>query len=125
MKSVIKLEEATMFVASVIALYVYGNPWWVYLLLMIGPDISMFAYFFGPVSGGVFYNIFHHKGIAVVFGLIGILTQSQTFLIIAIILFGHSSLDRMMGYGLKYFDAFKHTHLGWIEKTVLRKTNAS
>ena len=49
-------------------------------------------------------------------GLIGILTQSQTFLIIAIILFGHSSLDRMMGYGLKYFDAFMHTHLGWIGK---------
>ncbi|MCH7514189.1 MAG: DUF4260 family protein [Bacteroidetes bacterium] len=54
MKSVIKLEEATMFAASLLALYVYGYPWWVYLLLLIGPDISMFVYFFGPVSSGVF-----------------------------------------------------------------------
>ena len=23
-------------------------------------------------------------------------------------------MDRMFGYGLKYDDAFKHTHLGWI-----------
>ena len=32
----------------------------------------------------------------------------------ALILFGHSSLDRVFGYGLKYTDAFQHTHLGWI-----------
>ena len=30
------------------------------------------------------------------------------------ILFGHSSFDRVMGYGLKHEDAFQNTHLGWI-----------
>ena len=29
-------------------------------------------------------------------------------------LFGHSSLDRVMGYGLKHEDAFQNTHLGRI-----------
>ena len=29
-----------------------------------------------------------------------------------IILFGHSSFDRILGYGLKYTDSFKNTHLG-------------
>jgi hypothetical protein len=27
---------------------------------------------------------------------------------------GHSSADRILGYGLKYSDSFHHTHLGWI-----------
>ena len=29
-----------------------------------------------------------------------------------IILFGHASMDRIFGYGLKFSDNFKHTHLG-------------
>ena len=31
-------------------------------------------------------------------------------------LFGHSSFDRIMGYGLKHEDAFQNTHLGKIGK---------
>lgn len=30
------------------------------------------------------------------------------------IMFAHSSLDRCVGYGLKYGDGFQHTHLGRI-----------
>jgi hypothetical protein len=33
-----------------------------------------------------------------------------------LILLGHSSLDRALGYGLKYPDAFQNTHLGIIGK---------
>jgi hypothetical protein len=33
-----------------------------------------------------------------------------------VILFGHSSMDRMMRYGLKYFTGFRFTHLGKIGK---------
>ena len=29
-------------------------------------------------------------------------------------LFGHSSFDRVMGYGLKHEDSFQNTHLGGI-----------
>lgn len=28
-----------------------------------------------------------------------------------VILFAHASMDRIFGYGLKYADDFKHTHL--------------
>jgi hypothetical protein len=33
-----------------------------------------------------------------------------------IVLFGHSSLDRMLGFGLKYKEGFGFTHLGKIGK---------
>jgi len=35
-------------------------------------------------------------------------------LVIHIILFGHSSMDRIFGYGLKTNQGFKFTHLGTI-----------
>jgi hypothetical protein len=38
----------------------------------------------------------------------------QWLQLVGLILLGHSSLDRVFGYGLKYADSFRHTHLGWI-----------
>jgi hypothetical protein len=35
---------------------------------------------------------------------------------LGLIFLAHSSFDRAAGYGLKYFDGFNHTHLGWIGK---------
>ena len=35
-------------------------------------------------------------------------------MLVGIILFGHSCMDRMLGFGLKYPDSFKNTHLGAI-----------
>ena len=40
-----------------------------------------------------------------------------------LILFGHSSMDRILGYGLKYPDSFEHTHLGMIGKSSWCKNN--
>jgi hypothetical protein len=34
--------------------------------------------------------------------------------VIGVILFGHSAMDRIFGYGLKFDDDFKNTHLGRI-----------
>ena len=36
--------------------------------------------------------------------------------IAGIILLAHSAFDRMLGYGLKYSDSFKNSHLGKIGK---------
>ena len=45
----------------------------------------------------------------------GIEAMGQQMLMFAgTILLGHSSLDRVFGYGLKYPDSFKATHLGMI-----------
>ena len=36
--------------------------------------------------------------------------------ITGIILYGHASMDRIFGYGLKFAENFQHTHMGWIGK---------
>jgi hypothetical protein len=114
MKNILKLEEAAMFGFSIYALSLFHVSWWVYLLLLIGPDISFVGYMAGNKVGAVCYNLFHHKGIAVAVFATGFILGDEWMQIIGIILFGHSSMDRMFGYGLKLPDGFKHTHLGII-----------
>ncbi len=65
MKNIIKLEEAAMFGLSIYVLYWLQAEWWWYLILVIGPDISMLGYLAGNKAGAACYNLFHHKGVAV------------------------------------------------------------
>ncbi len=62
------------------------------------------------------YNLFHHKGIAILIFVLGLLITDSTLQIVGILLFGHSSLDRVFGYGLKLKEGFKYTHLGLLDK---------
>lgn len=116
MKNIIKLEEAGMLIASIFALMYLKVEWWYYLILLLGPDISMVGYLFGNKVGAICYNIFHHKGIAICLIIIGFFYNNWMLQVIGLILFGHSSMDRMAGYGLKTNEGFKFTHLGVIGK---------
>ena len=119
MKNLIRLEEIAMLCISIYVLYHLKADWWFYLLMMLGPDISMLGYLAGPKIGAFTYNLFHHKMIAIAFFIVGVVTSTWILQAIGAILFGHSSMDRMFGYGLKYNSAFSDTHLGKIgpEKT--------
>ena len=116
MKNIIKLEEAAMFVICVYGLYFLHAPWWWYILILLGPDISMIGYALGSQVGAGIYNLFHHKGFAVFVFFIGLYTYTPFVEMIGLVLFGHSSMDRMFGYGLKSERGFKYTHLGVIGK---------
>lgn len=76
------------------------------------PDIGMLGYLINTKIGAITYNIFHHKGLAIVIFLVGIYFEIEVVQLTGIILFSHASLDRIFGYGLKYADHFKNTHLG-------------
>jgi hypothetical protein len=118
MKNILKLEEAAMFVLSVYGISLFHGSWWVYLLILIAPDISLMGYIAGNKIGAICYNLFHHKGVAIAIFLTGFVLKDEWAQIIGIILFGHSSMDRMLGYGLKLSQRFKYTHLGMIGKTL-------
>ena len=88
--------------------------WWWFVGLFLVPDIGMIGYAINNKTGAFLYNLFHHKGIAIFLGLIGIFINSEWIELMGIIIFAHSSFDRMLGYGLKYEKGFKFTHLGEI-----------
>lgn len=112
----IKLEEAAITAISIYFLYQHslGLSIWLWMLLFFSPDISMLGYVLNTKIGAFSYNLFHHRGIALAIVAFGFYTQQEIWTTIGILLFAHSSFDRMLGYGLKYDDAFKHTHLGTI-----------
>lgn len=114
MKNLIKLEEATMFVFSIVLFSFTDFAWWWFLVLILLPDICMVGYMVSHKIGAWTYNLFHHKAIALLVLCIGWTIGNAWIELAGIILFGHASLDRVLGYGLKYLDSFKHTHLGWL-----------
>lgn len=115
MKNLIKLEEGAMFGFSIVLFAHTDFAWWWYALLILTPDIGMIGYLAGNKIGAFTYNLFHHKAVALSVLCLGWFFGSFWFELIGIILFGHSSLDRIFGYGLKYLNSFKYTHLGWLD----------
>ncbi|HMH20549.1 MAG TPA: DUF4260 domain-containing protein [Puia sp.] len=116
MKNLIKLEEAAMFLLSISLLATLHYAWYWWLVWILAPDLSMLGYLAGSRAGAVCYNFVHHKGVAILLYLAGLYTGHQALEFAGLILFGHSCMDRGMGYGLKYFSGFKDTHLGMIGK---------
>lgn len=112
MQQLIKLEELAMFLLSILLFATLSFDWWWYPLLILAPDLGMLGYLINPKVGALSYNIFHHKGLAIVLGAIGFVWWIPSLYLAGIILFGHASMDRVLGYGLKFNDDFKHTHLG-------------
>ena len=116
MKNLLKLEELFMFVITIFLFSRMDFAWWWYPVLLFTPDISMLGYLLGPKLGAYAYNFIHHKALGVSIYALGILGASPALQLAGLILFGHSSMDRVFGYGLKHTDAFQHTHLGMIGK---------
>lgn len=118
MKTVLKLEEAAMTAVAIYFLSIYslGLPAWVWVLLFFAPDVSMLGYLVNNKAGAFLYNLFHHKGVALLLVAAGYYFETEVVLATGILLFAHASFDRIWGYGLKYLTGFKHTHLGSLEK---------
>ena len=116
MKTSLKIEELCMFALGIFMFNQLTFSWWWFLVLILTPDIGMLGYIINTKVGAIAYNIFHHKGIAIIVYFVGVYFQSQVIQLIGVILFSHASLDRVFGYGLKYFDAFNRTHLGTVGK---------
>jgi hypothetical protein len=116
MKNLLKLEELFMFALSIFLFTKLNFAWWWYPVLLLTPDLSMIGYLVSPQIGAVTYNFIHHKALGISIFVIGIILASQPLQLAGLILFGHSSMDRILGYGLKHLDSFQHTHLGMIGK---------
>jgi hypothetical protein len=116
MKSVVKLEELGLFILGIYFFSQLEYTWWWFLTLILVPDFMMFGYFFGNKTGAFCYNVTHHRGVAIALYLAGVYCSNSEIQLLGVILFAHSSFDRMLGYGLKYETGFKFTHLGEIGK---------
>lgn len=117
MKNLLRLEEMAMLGLALYLNSLLPFAGWLFWALLLTPDISMLGYLINARTGAVLYNIMHHKALAIGLCLAGYFLVIHELTLAGVVLFAHSSMDRIVGYGLKYPDDFKHTHLGWIGKS--------
>lgn len=114
MKYQLLLEEIGLLGLAIYGLYAQPLEfaWWAWALLFLLPDVGMLGYLVNTEVGAVTYNLVHHRLMAVALLALGYYLQQPYFILAGWIVLGHASMDRTLGYGLKFPDSFKHTHLG-------------
>lgn len=124
MKALVRLEEWTKFLLTYIASLYIGYDWWIFPAFLLAPDLGMLGYLLNNRTGAWTYNLLHHQTLAILVGLSGFILTIPALQLAGLILFGHSAMDRALGYGLKYTDSFQHTHLGWIGRQGEKRKNS-
>ena len=114
MKTIIKSEQIAEFVLGLYLFTLLEYDWWWFPVLILIPDVSIAGYLYNAKVGSWIYNFFHHKVLGIGLYILGSVFYSQMLCLIGLILFAHSSLDRALGFGLKFEDSFFNTHLGKI-----------
>jgi hypothetical protein len=108
----LRLEGAALFLASLLLYGHIGGNWWLFILLLLAPDLSMLGYAIDKRSGAALYNLFHTSALPAALAFFAFLFEHHLLLGLALIWLAHIGLDRLVGYGLKYETGFKDTHLG-------------
>lgn len=116
MNAILRMEEVMLFVLGVVLFGQLQFQWWWFFILLLVPDLGMLGYFINKKAGAVIYNVFHHRGLAILIYLIGQFLDMPVLELSGVMLFAHIAMDRIFGYGLKYKKGFKYTHLGEIGK---------
>lgn len=109
--------EGLAVLAIAIAIFIandYNFLWFIALLL--APDVFMVGYLKDSKLGALTYNIGHSYISPVLLAVLAYAIDSSFFYMLVLIWLAHIGMDRLFGYGLKYSDDFKHTHLGKISK---------
>lgn len=119
MKSITKLqrvENLALFVAATTVYFTNGLSWIWYLALLLVFDLFMSGYLVNSRVGAITYNMGHSYILPSLVLVAYCLYPNDYLLGLACLWFAHIGFDRTLGYGLKFGDAFTHTHLGVIGK---------
>lgn len=111
-KWLLHAEGLALFAFALFLYQTFEGNWWLFLLLLFTPDISMLGYIKDKKLGATLYNLMHNYVLAFILLAVGYWGFPDTLILyVGIILLAHVGLDRSLGYGLKYPTNFKDTHL--------------
>lgn len=113
---ILRLEAVAVLIAALWAFHSGTQSWWLFVILILAPDLSALGYLAGSRVGGFCYNAAHTYVFPIILGAWGVAAGQPLALSLALIWTAHIAADRALGYGLKYPDAFGSTHMGCIGK---------
>jgi hypothetical protein len=109
----LRLEGLLALVVGCVAYQrLYPQHWGVFALLFLAPDVSLLGYLRSANKGSAaFHNVVHCYVLPLVLGLLawerGYVLGGQ----VALIWMAHINFDRCLGYGLKFPESFRYTHI--------------
>jgi hypothetical protein len=108
----LRLEGVALLLLALLLYRELGASWWLFLGLILLPDLGIAAYLAGPRIGAHAYNALHTTLLpAALFGA-GYVAERGTAMAVALVWAAHIGADRVLGFGLKYEGtAFRDSHL--------------
>ena len=107
--------EALAVLAAALAVYatVLHGRWWVFAAFFLAPDLSLLGYAWRghPGAAAAVYNAAHTYLGPFLLAAIALRVGAGWGELGALIWIAHIAFDRVLGFGLKYPEAFKPTHL--------------
>jgi hypothetical protein len=87
--------------------------WSLFALLFLAPDLALVGYLAKnrPGMATALYNTVHCYALPLLLGLAAWKWSAVLYGEIAVIWIAHIAFDRLLGFGLKYIQAFKPTHV--------------
>jgi hypothetical protein len=107
----LRLEGLALAVAAVVVYFHEDYSVWLFVALILAPDLSFAGYLAGPRVGAIVYNVAHTTIGPLALGTVCLVNGGGLEVKLALIWLAHIGADRLLGYGLKYPTAFKDTHL--------------
>jgi len=107
----LKLEGAAVFALSLYAYHALHAGWLLFAVLILAPDLFMLGYLVNVKAGAALYNLVHTYTLPLAMLGVAYGLHRHDVAAVALIWLAHISMDRMLGYGLKYPTFFKDTHL--------------
>jgi Domain of unknown function (DUF4260) len=107
----LRLEGLAIAVGAIVLFAEVDASWWIFVALILAPDLAFVGYAAGPRVGAAAYNLTHNLILPIALGTAGVLVDSDPAAAIALTWLAHIGGDRLLGYGLKYPTAFNDTHM--------------
>lgn len=107
----LRLDGLAIAAVAILLYRELGTAWWIFAAGFLAPDLAIVAYLAGPRVGAIAYNAVHTYLWGVVLFGFGLLGSQASLMTVGLIWTTHVAVDRLTGFGLKYPDGFRRTHL--------------
>ncbi|WP_281202757.1 DUF4260 domain-containing protein [Cytobacillus kochii] len=108
---IVKWEYILLLLLTVVAYITWEFSILAFVIFLFLPDVFMFGYLLNNKVGTILYNIGHTFIFPLLILGIYFVIKEPILLMVSLIWSAHISMDRALGYGLKYEEGFKVTHL--------------
>ncbi len=114
---ILRAEGGAVFLIA-LAVYAHlGASWWLFLALILAPDLALLGYLRDDRTGAWAYNAAHTYLGAALLGTVGYLAGWPVLVAAAVVWAAHIGVDRLLAYGLKYPASRQENHLTRLART--------